>query len=268
VFERLLVFPRIRGGTRVEWLMDRDFTDPLPYTFQLQVGTAGDHDISDWTPVGSTVVNGWYLLDDQERVFGLQQWTHYRVQLVTSKGTYYSDPAPCLGLWDFRQWRRACGVLRNEMLNFRAGEAPEGYLLKRRVQGEPCSCLDPLTQECRNPDCLICYGTSWVGGYFQPLGCVYAALSEQATHSHIEAEGPRGAGGDIIVKARMLALPQLQEKDVWINKTTDHRYIVHTIQSACEIKGVPLVYDPVELRLAPFTNIIYDIPIPDLVPQE
>ena len=265
VFERLLVFPRIRGGSRIEWFLAGDFRDPYPHTYQLEVGTAGDPDISEWEPVGPPAVNTWYLIDDQERVYGLQQWTHYRVLLTTSVGSYYSDPQPCLGVLDFRKWRLMQSILAAEMRAFKAGEASEGYLLKRRVSGVPCRCLDHLTRECRDPDCHECYGVGWAGGYYQPLGCIYALLTQPATHSRVEPEGYRGSGGDIVMQARMLAIPQLQEKDVWVDRFSDMRYICHTIKPACEIKGVPVIYDPVELRRAPFTNIIYDFPIPDEV---
>ena len=46
----------IRGGTRVMWQLIPEFNDPLPWTFQLQVGkTGGDDD--GWEDVGLPIEN-------------------------------------------------------------------------------------------------------------------------------------------------------------------------------------------------------------------
>ena len=59
----------------------------------------------------------------------------------------------------------------------------------------------------------------------------------------------------------MLMLPLLQETDVWVNRETDDRYYIHSIQDVAEIRGVPLIAN-VEMRPAPYTDIAYTIPIP------
>ncbi|KYK22702.1 hypothetical protein AYK24_00310 [Thermoplasmatales archaeon SG8-52-4] len=43
------------------------------------------------------------------------------------------------------------------------------YVLKKRTWGNQCSCIDDVTQEPRNENCTICYGTGIVGGYFNPI---------------------------------------------------------------------------------------------------
>src|ERR1700761_6733459 len=92
VFDRVRVFCLIKGATRVEWTLHPDFTDPGPYTFTLQTGTAPVADNSAWVNVGLPVVNTYYAIDDQQRVFGKTNWTHYHVKLITPLGTYYSQP--------------------------------------------------------------------------------------------------------------------------------------------------------------------------------
>ena len=268
IFQRVVTLPRIRGGTRVEWYLSDQFQDPLPWSFQLQVGSTGSNVASDWSNVGPPAINTWYLLDDEDRVYGLQQWTHYRIQLTTSSGVYYSNPAPCLGTWGFRKWRLAQGILRAETVNFKAGEGKDGYVLKRKISGIPCPCLDTLTAEVRRAQHELCYGTGWLGGYYEPVGCCYALMLRSGIKPGIEPEGPRGQSADVIVQARMLAIPQLGENDVWVDKDTDHRYIVRGIstEKGCEVQGVPVVYEPITLHLLPFSDIVYNFPIPYEVP--
>lgn len=268
IFERIRVMPHILGGTRVEWFMHPDFLDPLPHTFQLQVNHSSAPTADDWEDVGPEAVNTWFLVDDQQRVHGTAQWTHYRIKLTTDVGTYYSKLAPSLGVWDFLQWRRAQAIIRAELKVMQFGHGgQDGYLVKRRVSGVPCRCLDVLTDEVRNAQCPLCYGVGWTGGYYEAIDCLWALISEDPEHARIEPDGPRGQSGSIVAKARMLATPQLNELDVWVDKNSDMRYFVHTIKSAVEIRGVPIVYDPVELRLAPFTDQIYQFPIPNQIPE-
>jgi hypothetical protein len=42
-------------------------------------------------------------------------------------------------------------------------------ILKKRTWGNYCECVDPITQESRDKDCPLCYGTAIEGGYFNPI---------------------------------------------------------------------------------------------------
>ena len=57
VFDVVHVSYLIRGGTRVCWQLLPTFADPLPYTFQLQVGQSANPDADDWEDVGVSIEN-------------------------------------------------------------------------------------------------------------------------------------------------------------------------------------------------------------------
>jgi hypothetical protein len=78
---------------------------------------------------------------------------------------------------------------------------------------------------------------------------------------NIDDQGMRGTVQDIKVSARMLMLPLIGEQDVWVNRKTDDRYYIQSIQHTAEIRGVPLIANVV-LRPAPFSDIVYKIAIP------
>ena len=260
VFDRVHVSYLIRGGTRVMWDLVPEFVDPLPYTFQLQVGRVGGTG-GEWDDVGIPQDNTFYAIDGEQRVYGKTQWTHYRVELTTPVGTYYSQPTNLMGILSHRDWRMAKEIVRKERLRCRLA-ASEGFLLKRRFSGPKCTlCTDLQTEECRDPDCPQCYGTGYQCGYYYPMACVWADISPRAVHKKTNNEATRGTIADIVVSGRMLMLPLLEENDVWVNKVTDDRYYVHRIQNVAEIRGVPLVAD-VELRPAAFTDTVYEIEIP------
>jgi len=259
VFDRVQVYHAIRGGGRVEWELSSSFSDPAPYEFQLQVGRTASNDADDWTNIGSPVVNAFYSIDADQRVWGNVQWTHYRVKLTTVNGVYYSPPEPALGALSRIDWRRGREIRRKEELRFRKTPAgTEGYLLKRRIYGERCTCIDEMTHECRNPQHVDCYGTGILGGYFDAIGCSWVEFTLRQTRTHQDLS--RGTVNDVAVPARMLYWPQPNSYDVWVNATSDERWIIHEVSSIAEIRGIPLVAN-VGLRLVPFGDIIYDIPV-------
>lgn len=265
VFSRVYIRPLIAGGTRVEWELHPEFADATPYTYQLQVGYTGLTTSDDWADVGLPAVDAYFLVDDSQFVYGKSQRTHYRIKLTTSVDTYYSAPANCLGDLSFRDWRLCRSIMRAERVRFRELAGQQGYLLKRRIDGTKCTaCRDYQTDEVVNAQCESCYGTGWVSGYFDPQECIWAAVDSKTRHEELKED--RATVNDIIVGARMLAEPQLDEEDVWVARDTDMRWFVHTIKHIAEIRGYPLVYQ-VELRLAEFSNGVYQIEIPDQVPS-
>lgn len=261
VFDMVHVSYIIRGGTRIMWLLNPDFKDPNPWSFQVQVGMTGNPDADDWVNVGSPVVNSCYAIDPNRRVYGLSQYTHYRIVLTTPKGTYYSFPVSKTGVLAKRDWLIAAEIIRKEKLRYKlAGQ--EGYLLKYRANGDDCTrCIDFQTQEPTDPNCPQCKGTGRQCGYFYPMACVWADLSPKAHRMHIDDQGTRGTINDVVVTARMLMFPLIDELDVWVSAKTDDRYYIQTIQHIAEVRGVPILAN-VELRLAPYTDIVYSIEIP------
>lgn len=258
-FARVVVSYLTAGGSTVHWELVPEFTDPLPYSFQLQVGQA-NHPEAEWSDVGAPVTNQFYALDGEQRVYGSQQWQFYRVQLTTSRGVYHSQPTGLLGTLSRRDWNLARERLRQELVAARMLGGQLGYLLKRRITGTPCPvCLDPQTREVKDPACPTCWGTGFLCGYFFPIDCVWATIEPKLVRFTLAA--PRGTGVAVAVKARMLNTWMLSEEDVWVNQKTDERYYIHSIENLVEQRGVPLVAG-VQMRPAPDSDPVYALAIP------
>jgi hypothetical protein len=262
VFDRVVVSYLTKGGTSVYWTLHSTFRDPLPYTFQLRVGQSNDPLADDWEDVGGPITNMFFATDGQQRDFSKYNYQYYSVQLTTSQGTYYSEPTALQGTLSAYDWRIGRELVRQERLRMRMrGGGQEGYLLKRRISGTPCPvCLDTQTREVRNPDCPVCWGTGWECGYFFPMACIWADMNPKTYYTTLD--GQRGTVKPMVCKARMVHTWMMQTEDVFVVKKTDDRFYVHQVQNSVEIRGVPLVAE-VELRLAPATDPIYNLPIPD-----
>lgn len=243
------------------WSLLPAFDDPRPLTFQLQAGRTDNNDADDWVNVGGPVTDRYYAVDGQQRLLGKTRNLYYRVVLTSSRGTYYSDPVGQLGTLDRESWRLARAAVNAETIYMRAGDGELGYLLKRRTAGPPCPhCLDPQTQEIRQPYCPECLGTGYLCGFFFPIGCVWTSIEPRGYHLNLDEK--RGTIQDIVQKARISNHWLLSEEDVFVNKATDDRYYVHSIQDLYTFRGVPISAQ-VELRLAPSSDPVYLINIPE-----
>jgi hypothetical protein len=263
VFDRVLVNRLVRGGTRVMWEMNDTFFDPQPFEFQLQVGQTGSNEADDWMDVGFSVTDTFVAFDDEQRVFNkFPNRTFYRVLVTTPIATYASEPTASMGVLGARDWRIARETIRQHQKRFQHDAGQRGVLLKRRITGEDCpTCLDYQTDEVRNPECPDCWGTGKRCGYFFPMDCIWADMKPKTYRTHLDAGQGRGTTNDIRVRAMMINTWLLGEDDVWVNMVTDDRFYIHTVQNVAERRGVPLIAN-VEMRPAPYTDIIYDIEIP------
>src|SRR4051812_3180266 len=79
VFDRVVVSHMITGPTRVMWELLPTFTDPGPLEFQLQAGATASNDSDDWVDVGLPVADQYFAVDEEQRVWGKTNFTHYRL---------------------------------------------------------------------------------------------------------------------------------------------------------------------------------------------
>jgi len=260
-FRRLAVDHMIVGTSRIWWEMHRDFLDPEPHIFQLQVGNTGLPNATDWQDVGTPVINGYFALDDEQREgnYGKRLITHYRVKLTTSKGLYVSMPVSTYGELNEKDWVFAREIVRKEGLRHDL-VSREGYLLKRRRFGESCTrCLDPLTGEITDSNCPECGGTGFQSGWHPPVP-LRLDMSPEVIVELRKATEPPGPSRPTDLKGRIRGFPQVNKEDVWIDAKSDQRWYLHEVYHMAEWRGVPLVVQ-VGMRLAPYTDYVYKIEI-------
>lgn len=261
VFDRVVVRYYTTGGTLVMWQLRPEFDLSGPLRFQLQVGSTSNPLADDWKNVGLPVVDQFFAIDPDQRDWSKRRRSFYRVRLTVNDWTFYSTPTSGMELLTKREWLLAREILRQRLKMYRKGyAAQEGLLLKRRLTGQRCpSCLDFQTEEIRNPDCSNCFGTGFRCGYYYPISCVYALMSEK--RSYTRQDSARGTVDDQQVRAAEMVLVDMMEtEDVFVSLRTDDRYWIHSVASTAEVRGVPIV-GKVELRLIPFSSPIYNLPV-------
>lgn len=262
-FERAFAKYSVNGVTRVEWVISRLFTDPGPHVFTLQ-GTYSSTNNDEFEDIGLPVQNTYFLEDDQKRVFAQTQDFYYRVKLVTSLRTYYSEIVSAVKNLQFRDWRLARDIIRKETLRHSKYTSLKGYLLKRKRYGERCTnCTDYLTDEVTDSNCAVCKGTGLIYGYFAavPANMELSLNSQREEMDNVQAVGTKK---DVIFSnCRMIGDPVPDSYDIFVDSGSDRRFIIHEITAAAEMRGYHVVTN-VNARQANFSDAAYTIPMEGL----
>lgn len=270
VFSRLTADFLVRGSSRVSWSLYREFHDPAPYSFQLQVGSTGSPEADDWTNVGSPVVNSYFALDPARRGYGKRTRVWYRVTLTTPLGSYLSRPVSTTGEHQKHDWLIAREILRANRLLMDRATAVSGWLLKRRWDGPAPNptdlaraVTDPLSGAVVNTRSTVNQGTAFYKGYFDPQPFL---VELDPAGDRVALDLQRGTTDEPAqaVGGRTVLVPHLGSEDVFVMDGSDRRYFIQQVGHAAEWRGVPLL-GKVELRPAPANDPIYAIPMPDLV---
>jgi len=249
----------IRGTPRISWDMRQRFCDLQPWEFQLQVSRNGGDSYVD---VGVPIINTFYALDDEQRLFGKDMRLVYRVQLTTEKDVYYSPPSQPMGMLRKRQWLVSREIIRRHTLQVKQTglRSLDGYFLKRKVAGIACTCLDPFTNGITNHDCEFCHGTGFLDGYWRASENFMLDFSPELRNTHRDNALSRGTVNAVVGVGRFIGLPIMNRNDIWIEKDSDRRYYIHKVSNKAEINQVPIIVEA-ELRLAEFTDAIYAVPL-------
>jgi len=255
---RIYVDYALTGSARITWELREDFIDPTgSYYYTLQVNP-NRSETDRWEDVGIEIFNQFYALDDTQRQHGKDLRVSYRVKVRTVWDTYTSEPAQVLGNLSKRQWLQARAIMRRVILNPKGLENFPGYLMKRRLHSTVCTdCVDPITGGITNSDCDECKGTGRIGGYWTSTSNTMFDASPEPENTK---RSPMGTVNDSVIMGRFLGIPELRRNDVWIDANSDRRYFVQSVLSRAEVNRVPVVVDA-ELRLAEFSDIVYDINI-------
>ncbi len=255
VWSRVSANALTEGGTTVSWYMDTRFNDPGPWSFQLQWAA---HPDDEFVNVGAPTAS-FFAVDSNQRHWAKQLNSVYRVVLVADSGNVYTSPQiSALEGWSYRDFRIAREIVRKEYLLLRKFTSARGLLFSQKMWGETCDvCVDPTTGETMDGKCLTCFGTRIVGGFYAP-STLRISLDNPPNDKIARSEN-RGTVHDMVRMGRFVAIPEITARDFWVDLDDDRRYRIQSRRTVAAIRGRPIV-QVAELRLAPATDIIYQLP--------
>jgi hypothetical protein len=269
VFKRLRVDHMVMAHSRLSWELAPWFCDPEPWEFLPQISDTGV-DTSIWTDLCDWLPNWFTVGVPPVLTGGRNLTTHFRVILRTPVGEYTSKPQGVFGTLDSRGWVRARVIVRKERMRFRTARVVRGWLLKRKRVGEipdPTdrnnSVTDFMTGEITKTNDGMTIGTEYLGGFYAPVP--YDLDAEPGgLYEHRDELQERGTVDDdsLVRQARIIHDPPVAHWDAFVADQSDLRFYFHRLKHVAEIGMVPLV-SQAELRLAPFSEVIYTVEVPD-----
>lgn len=259
-FHRVEVYITPENGKIVQWWLDPrfEFKNPLVGFYIDWARTKGE-----WTRLNpdAPIQNACLYLDEDPYRCGMENSVWYRVVAVdTMNVEYASAPAHTYGEMTERDWRLSREILRKEYLRMRKYAGTFGYLLKLRTHGERCDeCFDwDIEEPIAASTCEACFGTGYLKGYYNAIG-FYMDLSGVRTGGDVNA--PFGYEDVRIRNARAVAYPWIGTYDIWVHGSANKRYVIRSAVTGAEMRSIPLVYFPIELRLLPVSDIAYKVPM-------
>lgn len=255
------VFPVTPRGYFVQWTVtDVPANSTARYSFTLE-WSGGP--LGPWTPVMSDVPDRYAYFDEIPQTGDPETNVRYN-QFRIFQPIYYRVTARAGDFEDadiFEVGPKAQGKLsgfqrkmaRDHRIMLRKYTGTPAALFKRRVWGERCpKCFDRKTQASTRGSCGTCFGTSFTGGYWDPvLVMARRQVAEQG-------EGTRHPKGDDLAVMIMLPdMPQVDNGDLIVFMLDNQRF---------EIDGFrrPLIQLEPTMQLAPakeleHSNNVYSI---------
>jgi hypothetical protein len=132
------------------------------------------------------------------------------------------------------------------------------YFLRKRHTGQKCTCYDTVRKKA-DPNCTLCFGTRYVGGYFEPV-----SIAINWAHSMGETYREKFTPSDIALEEEPAqfwthGFPPVKIEDIIYDNKTKHRYLV--IAMNYNTKKDFFVRQICQVQRIPKSNIVYQFPI-------
>lgn len=173
-FSKFYIYPSYPETITLQWDIDNK---QLPGKYTFIVSQSNNN--KDFTPIAPPLINTyqykirWAELLSTE----VRNSLYFKVECTPPiinpqlQYTVFSQTIPCFNTQlQKREFLIAKEINRKENLRFEKLIGMPAKVLKRKNFGELCThCVDKLTGSVTNSSCLICYGTRFVGGYYNPV---------------------------------------------------------------------------------------------------
>jgi len=251
---KFLVYPSYTGGFHYTWEVEQECEIAGPWTFSIEESETGQ---GDWTKITPDLINTFAYQEATKRYFPKENVFQFRLKMVATAGTFYSPTInPCWQL-DWHDFLIVKEMMRKELLQQKEMSGIIVDVFIKTLMGPYCTCLDPITKDILDPQHAACHGTGKVPGYFGPYNTWLTFTPLQKSRDFKEDNTDINYVDQL--GGRMIAVPELKELDVIVDKSSDKRYYVHSVKNEVELRRVPIV-QTITLKLVSNSNrTIYDL---------
>jgi hypothetical protein len=183
----------------------------------------------------------------------------YRVVMDDNGSEYNSMAVGIYGDMTNAERRMAAEIARRKYVQMQKRTGSPGYLLRKKETGTACPCADPDLGTVATGFCSVCYGTGFVGGYYDPYP-FYVEMLETSGGTRKE-DGQSGVDLQLVKKGRVVNYPEFLPDDMWVDTSTNERYSIgDVLKPEIWLRRMNIVLQ-LELKLIPATGPEYSVPI-------
>lgn len=195
----------------------------------------------------------WYL-DFAPELRNLSKAIQYRVR-CRKKSTQEEIVS---SMFDFEGSLDLVGLYIADEINFELEDATGTPCLiyNRRRGGVPCTkCFDPIQKKRLVSNCAVCYGTNWVGGFYDPIDA-YVDFSPNPKNAQITGWGEVQTNE---TRAMLSSFPLVYPGDIIRELRNNHLWRIGNMVQTTEKRRVTLLQFPSVTEIKP-GDIEYAIP--------
>ncbi|HET8686739.1 MAG TPA: hypothetical protein VFM18_08750 [Methanosarcina sp.] len=230
---RVQVYPRWYHYVAVQWTVPDSWGDCVFNVYHSAL-EEGPYELLTTSPL-----NGNCLVDYSSQDYSKFRNGFYVVEaILRSLNNRVLRSKPCTWQNVRRNWvqLRALDIQRRENVLLSKFTGVKSYLFKRRTYGMRCTnCWDPVSETVTKDKCLVCFGTSFQGGYFPPvpLFVQYEPTPNNLMKTYFGKFEPNQIG------AWSIAIPEIASDDIVVRIGDWNVYKVGPIQTT-ELQAVPV----------------------------
>jgi len=248
--ERFYLLPNFASGFTFIWTVDTVFSDIPPWTFVVEEAKIPDGPFVAISPELKT----YQFQETGPRLISPDNNLYFRIKFTTGKGVYYSAVIAPHTRVDRSSFLLIREIMRKEMLQQRNMSGVVASVYIRASFGPYCDCIDPITKDIITTKCPNCFGIGRVPGYHGPYTTwVTFEPVQKGKALQDDNTAPKQA---FKTSGRLISVPELKTGDIIIDRSTDRRFYIDSVQNIMEIRRVPVVSN-VALNLIPTSDSIY-----------
>lgn len=227
------VYPQWMRAVTVQWSVPASFGRCL---FNVYFSPAQD---VDYVKLNSTPISGTFFTDTTSQEYSISNNGFYVVEVILQdQGNITLRSSAATWKTGQRDWvkLRAIEIQRREywLLSRFAGIGT--WLFRRKNYGQRCiNCWNADTQQVMRDNCPVCIGTSFQGGYFDPVKIYlqYDPIPANVSKNYL------GQDEEALINAWTISMPDIRQGDVLI-RSGDWKGFLVLNSSQTELQGNPV----------------------------
>ena len=227
-----------------------------PYSQDNRLGD----DTDDWEIIGYLEEGSCIFVDDERLPWNKSRDVYYKMRVYSGESYKDTDIVPAGRFRSAKLTPVMNGLISTLNAEIKIN-GRSGYLLKARKWGKTCpECRDFGTNRPINDRCPVCFGTGYVGGYYEAIELPVLdeapkRVSGRSAEDYVESE---------TLSVRCVANPVISRGDIWVSKNTNDRYFIDQCSPLSMYKGIPVVYG-LSLKKLAQSDIVFDRPVDDII---